>query len=78
MDPLQTTASLIDHPTATAFSALPDAPVIPPRERRHRAAAARAHLAEVLHHLADAVAPAPTATPATPAPSPRRAWAGSR
>jgi len=68
MEPLQTATRLIAHPNATAFSALPDAPVVPDREH-HAGAAGRLALARVLHRLGDAVAPAT---------APRSAWAGSR
>ena len=66
MEPIQTTASLIRHPGATAFSALPTAPVVPDREHRTVGIDSRARLARVLHRLADAVAPASPA---------RGAWA---
>jgi len=68
MEPLQTTTRLIAHPDATAFSALPNAPVVADRER-HTGAGSRLALARVLHRLGDAVAPAT---------APRSAWAGSR
>ena len=68
MEPLQTITTLLAHPTASAFSALPNAPIAPDRER-HAGAASRLVLARVLHRLGDAVAPATT---------PRSAWAGSR
>lgn len=41
----------------TAGSALPDAPVVAPRERRPRAARTRAHLASGLHRIATALEP---------------------
>jgi hypothetical protein len=69
MEPMQIASILTDHPSATAFSALPDAPVVPHRERAALGAGSRLRLARALHRLGDAVAPA------TP---PRRAWAGSR
>lgn len=70
MDPLHITAGLIRHPEATAFSALPDAPVVPPPDSVGTGAAARARLAAALHRLADAVAPSGAA--------PRGAYAGGR
>jgi len=73
MEPLQHTTSLIRHPNATAFSALPDAPVVPDREHAHASAASRLLLARALHRLGDAVAP--TTLPTT---TRRSAWAGSR
>ena len=68
MEPLQTTTTLIGHPHALAFSALPGAPVVPDRETRV-ASPTRLVLARALHRLGDAVAPAA---------QPRHAWAGSR
>jgi hypothetical protein len=69
MEPMQTAAILSDYPDATAFSALPDAPIVPDRARPSLGATSRLRLARALHRLGDAVAPA--------AP-PRNAWAGSR
>jgi hypothetical protein len=69
MEPLQYTATLTDFTDSTAFSALPDAPVVEPRQRRARLVGPRLRLARSLHRVADAVAPAP---------APRRAFAGGR
>ena len=68
MEPLHYTTTLIDHSSATAFSALPDALVVPDAPAHVVAAGARLRLARSLHRLADAL------TPATP----RSAWASSR
>jgi len=69
MEPLQIIASRIDYPEANAFSALPDAPVVQYRERRTVGLDSRRIVADALHRIADAVAPA--------SPS-RSAWASSR
>jgi hypothetical protein len=44
--------------TEELHSALPNAPIVAPRERRHRIGPVRRGLARGLHRLADAVAPA--------------------
>ena len=81
MDPLQTITSRIAHPTATAFSALPDAPVVS-EPRRAVAAGSRRRVADVLHRLGDAIAPTPTPAPAgargSAAVGPREAYAGGQ
>jgi hypothetical protein len=75
MEPLQLITALTRHPTATAFSALPAAPVVPARERRAAGAGSRLWLAGLLHRLADAVAPAGATRPA--AGPTRHAWAST-
>jgi hypothetical protein len=68
MEPLHYTTTLVHHSGATAFSALPDAPVVPHRARRVVARHARLRLAGALFRLANAVSPVATQ---------RRAWAGT-
>jgi len=77
MEPLQTITSRIAHPTATAFSALPDAPIVTDR-RRAVAAGSRRRVADVLHRLGDAIAPAPTGARSGASAAPREAYAGGR
>ena len=72
MEPMQITTAIARFENATAFSALPHAPVVAEVEHRHLARS-RLRLARTLHRLADAVAPAAQARQA-----PRRAYAGGR
>jgi hypothetical protein len=61
MDPTQAALFLGGAPgDSLAFSALPDAPVVPPRERRPYAVGVRVALAHGLERLARAVEPRPT------------------
>jgi hypothetical protein len=65
MDPLQTgvlVTTFLD--SGDAFSALPDAPIVPAADRSPVAARTRGALSGALHRLADAVAPAAPARPA--------------
>ena len=81
MEPLQLTTTLVRYPNATAFSALPDAPVVPDRPSRSVGGAPRARIAALLHRLADTVAPAGApigSTPGATRGATRGAWAGTR
>jgi hypothetical protein len=65
MDPLQIAVISNQHaPTGVAWSALPDAPVVPPIERFRAVVNGRTAVAGALHRLADVVAP-PRPAPCT-------------